>query len=86
MNIISIEVSSEKHLLAYCCRQAVHDRLGFEVLLGHKAWRLAAEEAGLHLLHYENLDRHMEVGYSQLARASEAHDFRSADGTILKDN
>ena len=37
-------------------RAAVYDRLGFDVLLGHQDWRRVAENSGLVLEHYENLD------------------------------
>lgn len=64
-------------------KRNVHDRLGFGELLGHIAWRRTAESTGLEILHYENLDRHMAHGYSQLAELASQHDFCSADGTPL---
>ena len=67
-------------------QRAVHDRLGFDVLLGHRAWRSVGDDSGLELLHYENLDRHLAVGYAQLAAGAAHHDFRSADGTSLAEN
>lgn len=67
-------------------RKAVHDRLGFEVLLGHIGWRRAVDESALVLRHYENIDEHMAFAYSQLAEAAAHHDFRSADGTPLAQN
>lgn len=66
-------------------RQAVHDRLGSRMLLGHKAWRLTAEDAELDLQHYENLDKHMALAYAQLAAAAQAWGFRAADGTLFAD-
>ena len=63
----------------------VHDRLGFGELLGHVAWRRCAESSGLEILHYENLNRHMAHGYSQLAEVAAQYDFCSADGTPLEE-
>ena len=67
-------------------RRAVHDRLGFSVLLGHKDWRRAAEQSGLELMHYENLNAHMAHGYSQLAELAATHSVVSASGTPLAQN
>lgn len=67
-------------------KRAVHDRLGFEVMHGHKSWRRIADESGMELRYYENTDRHMHFAYAQLAEAASAHDFRSADGTPLATN
>lgn len=67
-------------------RKAVHDRLGFDVLLGHVAWRRAVDASGLVLRHYENIDAHMALAYAQLAEAAARHDFKSADGTPLAVN
>lgn len=67
-------------------KQKVYDRLGFEVLVGHKTWRQLAEDSGLELLHYENLNKHMELGYTQLAEGAAAYNFRSADGSSLEGN
>lgn len=67
-------------------KKAVHDRLGFQVLLGHVAWRRAVDESRLVLRHYENIDQHMAHAYGQLAEAATQHDFRSADGTLLAEN
>lgn len=67
-------------------RKAVHDRLGFDVLLGHVAWRRTVDASGLELRYYENIDAHMAHAYSQLAEAAARHDFKSADGTPLADN
>ena len=64
-------------------KRNVHDRLGFGELLGHIAWRRTAELSGFEILRYENLDRHMAHGYSQLAELAAQHDFCSADGTPL---
>lgn len=67
-------------------KKAVYDRLGFDVLVGHQAWRRAAEDSGLELMHYENLNRHMELGYRQLSEGAAAHNFKSADGSSLEEN
>ena len=73
-----------------CCfaatKKAVHDRLGFDVMLGHKAWRAIVDQSPLTLRYYEDTDRHMELAYTQLADAATAHDFKSADGTPLAQN
>jgi len=67
-------------------KKAVHERLGFHVLLGHMAWRRAVDESRFVLRHYENIDRHMAHAYRQLAETATQHDFRSADGTPLARN
>ena len=54
--------------------------------MGHIEWRRAAEHAGLNLLYYENLDHHLEYGYSQLAEAAQSTEYRSADGMHLADS
>jgi len=64
----------------------VRKRLHFETLHGHKQWRLMAEEAGLAINHYEDLDKHMELSYTHLAECAETHEFKSADGVPISIN
>ena len=52
----------------------------FPYLHGHAAWRRTAGEAGLILMRYENLDRHMAQAYSQLALTADTHGFMMKDG------
>ena len=67
-------------------KEHVHKRLHFSTLLGHLSWRRVVDEAGLNILHYENLDRHMLQSYTDLAEAASQHDFRSADGEPIVKN
>lgn len=67
-------------------KKAVHDRLGFDTMLGHKAWRRLVDDSQLSLRYYEDTDRHMEHAYTQLAEAAKEHAFNSADGTPLAEN
>lgn len=67
-------------------KKAVHDRLGFDVMHGHKAWRRIVDQSALTLRYYESVDQHMQLAYEQLADAATAHDFKSADGTPLAEN
>ena len=67
-------------------KKAVHDRLGFDVVHGHKAWRSIVDQSALTLRSYESIDQHMQLAYEQLAEAAAAHDFKSADGTALAEN
>mmetsp|Transcript_147456 Transcript_147456/g.268786 ORF Transcript_147456/g.268786 Transcript_147456/m.268786 type:complete len:284 (-) Transcript_147456:92-943(-) len=64
----------------------VWKRLHFEHLHGHIAWRKIADESGLIMLHYENLDNHMAEGYRDLTEGAAQHGFKSADGTPLCEN
>jgi len=64
-------------------REHVHKRLHFSELKGHKAWRKAAEDAGLVLQKYENLDLHITHGHRLLAEQAEKHGLLSADGIPL---
>ena len=45
-----------------------------------------AEAAGLEIMHYENLDRHMENSYRNLAEAASHYSFKSADGMLVEEN
>jgi len=72
-------------------RKSVYARLGFEMLLGHKDWRNSADDAGLTLKHYEDLDEHLSLAYEQLAEGAEKYaaqgrPFFSADGSPLAEN
>lgn len=67
-------------------RDHVMKRLHFEKLHGHKAWRHIAEEAGLEIMYYQNLNHHMEEGYRLLALAASKHSFKSADGAPIEEN
>jgi cyclopropane fatty-acyl-phospholipid synthase-like methyltransferase len=67
-------------------REHVHKRLHFEMLRGHKTWRRMAEDAGLEIMYYENLDAHMEQSYRHLANEAAKYDFKSADGTAVEKN
>jgi hypothetical protein len=67
-------------------RDHVMKRLHFEKLHGHKAWRHIAEEAGLEIMYYQNLNRHMEEGYALLAKEASKHSFKSADGAPIEEN
>lgn len=64
----------------------VHKRLHFDMLHGHKAFRRIAEEAGLVIQYYENLDDHMSNSYQDLSEAAYKHGFKSADGMSLGEN
>lgn len=64
----------------------VRKRLHFETLHGHKTWRHMAEDSGLNIKHYEDLDKHMELSYTHLADAAEKHGFKSADGVPISIN
>jgi len=61
-------------------------RLHFEYLHGHQAWRKIAEDAGLDILFYENLDAHMAQTYDDMQRKANQLKIKSADGTPLGDN
>merc|ERR1719230_511619 len=67
-------------------RDHVMKRLHFEKLHGHKAWRHIAEDAGLEIMYYQNLNRHMEEGYTLLAKEASKFSFKSADGTPIQEN
>jgi ubiquinone/menaquinone biosynthesis C-methylase UbiE len=58
-------------------------RLHFEYLHGHQAWRKIADEAGLVIDFYENLDKHMVQTYLDMAMTAEQHNIKSADGADL---
>jgi len=61
----------------------VWKRLHFEYLHGHVAWRKIADEAGLVIDFYENLDKHMVQTYLDMANTAEEHGIKSADGEQL---
>merc|ERR1719399_1746658 len=67
-------------------KEHVWKRLHFEYLHGHLAWRKIAEECGLELLHYENLDRHMAQTYRDMAVKAAKVGLKSTDGTALAVN
>lgn len=67
-------------------REHVHKRLHFNVLHGHRTWRNIVDAAGLNILHYENLDRHMLQSYTDLANEAAKYDFHSADGEPIVHN
>jgi cyclopropane fatty-acyl-phospholipid synthase-like methyltransferase len=67
-------------------RENVHKRLHFEMLNGHKTWRRTAEDAGIEIMHYENINKHIEQSYRQLAAEAAKYDFKSADGQPIVDN
>jgi len=67
-------------------REHVHKRLHFEMLRGHKTWRHMAEDAGLEIMHYENINKHIEQSYRHLAQEAAKHNFKSADGQPIVDN
>merc|ERR1711865_788793 len=61
----------------------VWKRLHFEYLHGHQAWRKIADEAGLIVDFYENLDKHMVQTYLDMANTAEQNGIKSADGENL---
>lgn len=61
----------------------VYTRLHFQILQGPRKWRDLAAEAGLTLLHYETLDKHMQLAYEDMAAAAKKLDIVSTDGTPL---
>ena len=61
-------------------RKWVYERLNFGTLLGHKAWRRVVEESGFEVLHYENLDAHMEQSYADRESRALELNFIAADG------
>merc|ERR1712159_462148 len=61
----------------------VWKRLHFAYLHGHVAWRKIAEESGLVVDFYENLDKHMVQTYLDMANTAEQHSIKSADGEAL---
>lgn len=67
-------------------KENVWKRLHFEYLHGHKAWRKIAEEAGLEIQFYENLDDHMAHTYDDMQKKANELGLRSADGAMLGDN
>jgi len=67
-------------------KEHVWKRLHFEHLHGHKAWRRIVEDAGLDVLFYENLDRHMIQTYDDMERSARQIGYTSADGAALGDN
>lgn len=67
-------------------KDQVWKRLHFEYLHGHKAWRHIAEDAGLDIVFYENLDEHMAHTYDDMEKTARQHGFKSADGEQLADN
>lgn len=64
------------HLRRYTSASGSH----FPYLHGHAAWRKVADEAGLVLQHYENLDAHMAQGYRDLATGADLNGFKTKDG------
>lgn len=83
--VVNDYIGTEDEVLQ-ATRDHVHKRLHFEMLHGHTTWRHTAEQAGLEILHYENLDRHMEQSYRNLADAASHYDFHSADGMSVEEN
>jgi cyclopropane fatty-acyl-phospholipid synthase-like methyltransferase len=67
-------------------RDHVMKRLHFEKLHGHKAWRHIAEDAGIEIMTYENLNRHMQQSYEHLVAAASKYSFKSADGVPIVEN
>lgn len=67
-------------------RDHVYKRLHLESLRGPRAWRAAADGAGLSLLKYEQLDRHLAHAYGEMERLARQAGITSADGTLLADN
>jgi len=64
----------------------VYKRLHFEELKGPISWRRAADDAGLTLMRYEDLNAHIHFGYSQLEAGARKKGIASADGVLLADN
>lgn len=67
-------------------QEHVYKRLHFDQILGPKMWRRTVDDAGLVLLHYENLRTHMAESYSQAADKADLLGFKSTDGSPLGDN
>jgi cyclopropane fatty-acyl-phospholipid synthase-like methyltransferase len=67
-------------------KENIWKRLHFEYLHGHKAWRKVAEESGLEIMVYENLDMHMAQTYDDMQKKADKLGLKSADGTPLGDN
>jgi len=67
-------------------REHVHKRLHFEMLCSHKQWRHHAEDAGIQIMYYENIDAHIEQSYRHLAQEAAKYSFKSADGMPIVDN
>jgi len=55
-------------------------------LHNHSEWRRLADESGLTLQQYINLDSHQQLGYADLAEHAAAHDFQTVAGTPLADS
>jgi len=83
--VINDYIGTEDEVLE-ATREHVHKRLHFEMLRGHKTWRHMAEDAGLEIMYYENLDAHMEQSYRHLAAEAAKYDFKSADGKPIEEN
>lgn len=83
--VINDYIGTENEVIE-ATRDHVHKRLHFEMLRGHKTWRHMAEDAGLEIMHYENLDAHMEMSYRCLAAEAAKFDFKSADGKPIEEN
>merc|ERR1711966_166640 len=69
--------------VAFC---HVHKLLTIEMLRGHKTWRHIAEDAGLEIMYYENISKHIEQSYRDLAAEAAKYDFKSADGMPIVEN
>jgi len=67
-------------------KENVWKRLHFEYLHGHKAWRKIAQDCGLEIQFYENLDKHMAHTYDDMQKAADSLNLKSADGAALGDN
>lgn len=67
-------------------RDHVHKRLHFEHLHTHKEWRRIAEDCGLTIQAYEDLDKHHAQTYRDMEVKARQVGFKSADGVLLADN
>jgi len=63
-------------------KESVYDALRMDFMLSHSALRRVVDDkTNFVIRNYENLDRHSEFAYSQLAKAAEGFD--TVDGTSL---
>lgn len=67
-------------------KEHVFKRLHFEMLHGPIKWRSIADQAGLRLVNYECLDKHVRQSYLDMAAMAKAYGFNSTDGTPLSVN
>lgn len=83
--VINDYIGTEDEVLQ-TTRDHVHKRLHFEMLHGHVSWRRTAENCGLTIVRYENLDAHITESYRNLALEAAKYDFISADGISVAEN